>query len=136
MDIEVHPGEGADLDLLADPVCLRDAAQAHDRPRYGRRAMAIRHRRPVDDRHLITIPCPPAGPICCCPPRFGAPVAPARACGRITRSPSLSPPPVTSVSVSLAMPNVASTSTGCPSLRTCTYLRVPCVLIAMFGTVS
>jgi len=33
LDVEIHAGEGAHLDLLADAVCLRDAAQPDDRPR-------------------------------------------------------------------------------------------------------
>ena len=132
VDIEVDAGEGVHLDLLTDAVGLGDAAQVHHRPHRGRCAVAVGDRGAVDDGQRITIP--PGPP--CWPPRFGVVVAPARACGRITRSPSLRPPPVTSVSVSLEMPNVASTSTGCPSFSTWRYFRVPCVLIARFGTVS
>src|SRR5207249_6712591 len=132
VDVEVDAGEGVDLDLLADAVGLGDAAQVHHWPHRGRCAVAVGDTGAGDDGQRITIP--PGPP--CWPPRFGAVVAPARACGRITRSPSFRPPPVTSVSVSLEMPNVASTSTGCPSFSTWRYFRVPCVLIARFGTVS
>src|SRR5207247_7405994 len=112
VDVEVDAGEGVDLDLLADAIGLGDAAQVHHRPGRGRRAVAVGDGSAVDDGQRITIP---PGPPCCWPPRFGVVVAPARAGGRITRAPSFRPPPVTSVSVSLEVPHVASTSAGWPS---------------------
>src|SRR5439155_675930 len=121
VDVEIHALERVHLDLPADAVRLRDAAKMDDG--------VCDRRQPSREAHRPMNTGPPPGP------RFGCALAPARACGITTTSPSASPL-TTSVTVSFAIPNCTGVSTTSPSLRTCTPRCPFTVRIVVFGTVS